>query len=284
MFLRPRNLAILGGAALAAGAGVAAYAYLVEPYKIEYVFKDMPIKGLPEHLDGKTLVQISDIHIDLFASPSYIRQHFERVAGFRPDIVVYTGDFVSYPDPTFKRFDQFMPLAPRGEIATLGILGNHDYGWLWQDTTIADEQVERLRALGMTVLLNESTVIEGLQFCGMEDIWSPRVDVSRALATADKDLPTVYLCHNPDGVDLGEWTGHSGWILSGHTHGGQIKPPFLPPLVIPVKNHDYLEGEVDLGDGRILYVSRGMGHALHLRLNVRPEITIFTLKRQQEAK
>ncbi|MEM7802644.1 MAG: phosphoesterase, partial [Chloroflexota bacterium] len=153
-----------------------------------------------------------------------------------------------------------------------------DYGWLWQDTEIADEMITRLDRLGLRVLQNESVVCHGLQFAGVEDLWSPRFELEKTLSGVDRNLPTVYLCHNPDGADQPGWEGHQGWILSGHTHGGQIKPPYLPPLVIPIKNKAYLKGEIDLGGGRMLYVSRGLGHALHLRLNVRPEITVFTLK------
>ena len=69
-----------------------------------------------------------------------------------------------------------------------------------------------------------------------------------------------------------------GWILSGHTHGGQCKPPFLPPPIIPVKNKRYTAGEFDLGDGRPLYINRGLGHLIRARFNARPEVTVFRLR------
>ena len=56
-----------------------------------------------------------------------------------------------------------------------------------------------------------------------------------------------------------------------------MKPPFLPPPIIPVRNPRYVAGEVSLAPGRTLYVNRGLGHLTQVRFNVRPEITLFTL-------
>jgi len=100
-------------------------------------------------------------------------------------------------------------------------------------------------------------------------------DLSGALA--DPTAATIALSHNPDTVDRAGWGWHRGWILSGHTHGGQVKPPFLPPPLLPVENKRYTAGEFSLSDGRRLYINRGVGHLLRVRFNVRPEVTIFRL-------
>ena len=84
-------------------------------------------------------------------------------------------------------------------------------------------------------------------------------------------------CHNPDGVDLLGWQNYHSWILSGHTHGGQCKPPFLPPPLLPVINRRYTSGEFDLSGSRRLYISRGIGHIMKVRFNMRPEVTLFEL-------
>ena len=70
-------------------------------------------------------------------------------------------------------------------------------------------------------------------------------------------------------------------MLAGHTHGGQCKPPFLPPPLLPVQNHRYVAGEVAVDTHRTLYISRGVGHLIRARFNVRPEITLFTLRNRQ---
>jgi uncharacterized protein len=98
------------------------------------------------------------------------------------------------------------------------------------------------------------------------------------LASLDPSRASLVLSHNPDTVDLPVWGGYEGWILAGHTHGGQCKPPFLPPPLLPVRNRRYTAGEFELSGGRRLYISRGVGHLLEVRFNVRPEVTVFTLQ------
>jgi predicted MPP superfamily phosphohydrolase len=68
-------------------------------------------------------------------------------------------------------------------------------------------------------------------------------------------------------------------VLAGHTHGGQCKPPFLPPPLLPVRNRRYTAGEFAVAPGRTLYINRGLGHLIQVRFNVRPELTLFTLER-----
>ena len=88
----------------------------------------------------------------------------------------------------------------------------------------------------------------------------------------------MVLVHNPDAADELRWPDYHGWMLAGHTHGGQCKPPFLPPPLLPVRNRRYVSGAVAVDASRTLYISRGIGHLIRARFNVRPEITLFTLR------
>ena len=118
----------------------------------------------------------------------------------------------------------------------------------------------------------------GLQIAGLDDLWARQFDSTRGLADLDSRTPALALSHNPDTADLPGWEGFRGWILSGHTHGGQCKAPFLPPPLLPVRNRRYTSGEFDLSGDRRMYISRGIGHVLRVRFNVRPEVTAFTLQ------
>ena len=129
------------------------------------------------------------------------------------------------------------------------------------------------------MLRNEVAEIDGLQVAGLDDLWAGRFDTARGLAALDPRKASLVLSHNPDTVDEPGWGDYRGWILAGHTHGGQCKPPFLPAPLLPVRNRRYTSGEFDLSRGRTMYISRGVGYLLRVRFNVRPEVTLFHMDR-----
>ncbi|NOT34858.1 MAG: phosphoesterase [Candidatus Eisenbacteria bacterium] len=266
---------------MAAGglAALGTWAVGIEPHWVEFVEREMRFVGLPEALRGKRLMQLSDLHVGPRVDSRYLIETLDRAAALNPDIVVVTGDFITYRyrlgDAQFANVAEVMRHIPKGRIATLGILGNHDYGRNWNEPSIAHRVQGLAEDAGIRVLRNERIEVEGLEVAGFDDVWGPRFDVAAALAGRDTTRPLLTLCHNPDGCDVIEWGDTHGWVLSGHTHGGQVRPPFLPPLILPVRNRRYAAGEVDLGHGRRVYINRGLGHLYRVRFNVRPEVTVF---------
>ncbi len=258
----------------------ALYTWRVEPTWVEFVRRDLPIANLPPALAGKTLVQLSDIHIGPQVDDEYVARVFARVTALNPDIVVHTGDLVTYAGPkTIAQARTVLGSFPRGKLGTFAILGNHDYGRNWSQPEVADQIARLLAEAGCTVLRNRSTEVAGLTIVGLDDLWARRFFPQLVLPHLPRGQPAIVLSHNPDSCDLPGWGGHQGWILAGHTHGGQCKPPFLPPPLLPVRNRRYTAGEFALADNRQLYINRGVGHLLRVRFNVRPEVTVFTLKR-----
>jgi uncharacterized protein len=294
-----------GAAGVAAmAAGVAVDSFIIEPHRFELVRRIMPIENRPASLVGRTLLHISDIHVGPRVSSEYLIRAFTFAQSVAPDFVAFTGDFISY-----RSAGEYLELArvlrsfPRGRLGTVASLGNHDYGPGWRRMDVAD-QVTRVAAdLGIQVLRNRVLMVGGVQFAGLADFWSPEFgpaqgvqspglftpdssrhagsrftgDARLAIASIDRAQPTVILSHNPDAQDEPLWDGVRGWVLAGHTHGGQVKPPFLPPPILPVRNKLYTAGTFDVGPGRTLYINRGLGHLLKVRFNCRPELTLFTL-------
>jgi predicted MPP superfamily phosphohydrolase len=279
MLTRRRALRAL----LAAGTGAAItglYTWRVEPHWLELTSPALPIAGLPPELEGKTLAQLTDLHVGPAVDDDYIMACLSRVRSLAPDFVVCTGDWITYRSPRqFQQLRRVLAQIPRGRLATLGILGNHDYGFHWRMVDVADQVAEIARTAGVTILSNQCISVVGLQFVGIDDLWGPRFDPMAALAQRNQNMPTVVLCHNPDVADLPVWKQYEGWLLAGHTHGGQCKPPFLPPPELPVRNRRYTAGDFRLSGNRRMYISRGVGHLLRVRFNARPEIPIFRLQR-----
>jgi predicted MPP superfamily phosphohydrolase len=142
---------------------------------------------------------------------------------------------------------------------------------------VADKIVQILTDSGITMLRNETQEVHGLYIIGVDDYWGTNFNPYKLLKDIDHSKANLVLCHNPDMADEPIWGDYSSWILSGHTHGGQCKPPFLDPPVLPVKNRNYTSGQFELSGGRTLYINRALGHSWQVRFNVRPEITVFTL-------
>ena len=300
-----RRFLALGGGATAAAVGTALYAWRIEPFWVDVVRRPMPLENLPPALEGKTLLQISDVHVGPRVSSDYLIRSLDEARQLAPDFVAFTGDFVSFrASYEVRELARVLRAAPAGRLATVASLGNHDYGRNWRSIAVADDISRAASDAGMVVLRNDVRTIAGLQFAGLADYWSPEfgpqhgsppegalvapvpspfaregTDAAGALRLLAGGAPTVVLSHNPDVLDLPIWGDVRGWVLAGHTHGGQVKPPFLPPPILPVRNKRYTAGVFDVGPGRTLYINRGLGFLYQVRLGVRPELTLFTLTR-----
>jgi predicted MPP superfamily phosphohydrolase len=265
--------------ALGLGAGASLYTWRVEPHWLEFVQRALPIAGLPPDWNGKTLVQLSDLHIGPQVDDRYLLRTFQRVREWKPDVVVYTGDFTSHEAGILDHARELFRHLPLGRLGTFGILGNHDYGRQWSQADVADGIAALALEAGVRILRNAWAEVGGFHVVGLDDLWAERMDLAAAFNGLPQRASCIVLSHNPDTVDLPGWEGYSGWILSGHTHGGQCKPPFLPPPILPVRNRRYTSGELALTGERRLYISRGVGHLHRLRFNVRPEVTVFRMER-----
>ncbi len=258
--------------------GVGFYAWRWEPHWVEFVNRPLPIAHLPEALRGKRLIQLSDLHIGRQVDDGYLLETFDRVRELTADIVVYTGDFVSYEGDQLAHLRRLFGQLPRGRRGTVGVLGNHDYGGGWSRLQVAAQLVDLGSSSGVTILRNSVVEIDGLQIVGLDEYWAHQFHPERVLPKLNTTRAALALAHNPDTADQPGWGDYRGWLLCGHTHGGQCKPPFLPAPLLPVKNRRYQAGEYELTNGRRMYINRGLGHLLQVRFNVRPEVTVFTLE------
>jgi len=269
------------GAVVGSAIGCVGYAIGIEPHWLQITARDLAVEHLPANLAGARLAHISDLHIGPQVSDEYVVHSFDRLRALNPDIVVITGDFITHRrsrgEAQYQQLRGVLAHLPHGRLATIAILGNHDYGRGWGDPAVASKVVAEAERAGVRVLRNEVQAVDGLDFIGVDDLWAHRGDPVTALR-ARESAAGIALVHNPDAADEQAWPGFSGWMLAGHTHGGQCKPPFLPPPLLPVKNKRYVAGEVQVDAARTLYISRGVGHLIRARFLVRPEIALFTLR------
>jgi predicted MPP superfamily phosphohydrolase len=112
---------------------------------------------------------------------------------------------------------------------------------------------------------NQAIEVQGLKLVGLDDLWSPCFEPSSIMKGLTDPTAALVLCHNPDAADRPVWSNYRGWILSGHTHGGQCHTPWGSAPILPVKNPRYVAGAIDLFDGRRVYINRGLGYLRRVR-------------------
>ena len=263
---------------LSVGVGCGLYAWRIEPHWVQITQRQMPLRNLSPSLVGKRIVQLSDLHIGPVVDNDYLRKVMRGVEALEPDYLVLTGDFMtSVKDEQIKLVVSTLNELPLQKMPTVGILGNHDYGTNFRQHATANKLDIALRRLGITMLRNDVAELEGIQFAGVDDLWAGRDHIEATIENLVEAKPTIMLAHNPDLVDLDGWQSFEGWILSGHTHGGQCRLPWIGAPVVPVRNKRYVEGHHKLGTNRNLYINRGLGYKERVRFGVRPEVTVFEL-------
>ena len=271
----------LAGTVFAAGAA-AVYAGGIERHILSTVHKTVPIRNLPAPFHGFRIAQLSDFHFQDYDEPFFVRHAVDAVNALAPDMVALTGDFVtaSFDHGYTKNFREANACA---EILS-GIkcpvrvcsLGNHD-------VPTKSHVAEALAKNRLSLLDNRYTALEKrgerIWVAGIADAYVDIPNLPKALPARKPDEPVILLGHEPDFADVVAQQGGVDLMLAGHTHGGQVRIPFLPAMLLPAMGERYVEGLFRLGGGMQLYVNRGLG-CMHLpfRLNCPPELTILTLQ------
>jgi predicted MPP superfamily phosphohydrolase len=274
----------LGAAAAVAGLGLATYAGTYGRHEFEITNRTIPIRNLPDGFQGFRFVQMSDIHLEEYTEPSFLERMVAQINALDPDLVLITGDFVSRGPLSLKVSWRAAGVAAE-VLSTLkapqrfGVLGNHDVN------VGADHVIRPLEAHGTPILIDSYSPLERgsdvLWLCGSNDAGTRVPDLNFAIP-ARPNAPVLFMCHEPDYVEkvvLHPRFPLIDLMLSGHSHGGQIRLPYIGPLILPPMGQKYVEGLFHF-DRMQLYVNRGIGTVgLPFRLNCPAELTHFTLVR-----
>ncbi len=250
------------------------YAHYVEPFHPQVSRTTLYWDKLPAELRGLTFVQLTDIHHSNVVSCSYIRKCVDTVNILKPDFVFLTGDYVTHSPKFIKPcVEELSRLkAPLGIFA---VPGNHDY---WTDIDLLSKS---LKDAGISLLINqhETVTVRGVELTiiGLDDLWAGMPNVQKAMTGIPLNARKVLLMHNPDLFEELA-PGRIEIILAGHTHGGQVRLPFLGSLVTPSRfGSQYAKG-LFTRDGSTMYVNRGIGMVIPaVRFLCPPEIAHFTV-------
>ena len=274
---------------------------LVEPYTLDDEEEEAIVPNLPAAWEGKKIGQVSDFQVGMWWDNTYtVANSIEKLIEEDSDAVFITGDFIYHANPNpqpeiDKVVDLLRPLT-EANIPTYAVLGNHDYGMKSKkskpDNKLATQLEQGLESIGIDVLNNEAVTIplqgkeSDLHVVGVDSHWAKRDRIDEALSELSTDTPRIVMVHNPDSF-LDFPANTAPLAIAGHTHGGQIRLPYLPQwswLSFAKDDKVVSDGWIDKkygNAGNKLYVNRGIGFSdVPIRINCAPEITFFTLKSQ----
>jgi predicted MPP superfamily phosphohydrolase len=263
---RPRRSGVLIKVTLVLAVAFAlllAYSLWIEPYRVEVVHTEIqgnlasPIK----------IAHISDLHTH------GLRLRERKVIAIlneeKPDIILITGDSLAERPPSFKNVqDVYLELhAPLGVWFVRGNFEN------WRP--LPHEKAFYANS-NVHLLLNSGALARpDLWVAGVDDPYSGKPNVDAALSGAPSGVYKILMFHSPAYFD--RVAGMVNLCLAGHTHGGQVRPPFMQPLWMPKGCWPYVAGWYEV-EGTKMYVSRGIGMSmLPIRFNSRPEVTFITI-------
>jgi predicted MPP superfamily phosphohydrolase len=236
----------------------------------------LKLPNLHANFNGFRLVQISDIHFDGWMNRQRLEDFINLVNDQQPDLVVITGDFVSRASDHHESELAAALSKIQARFGAAAVLGNHDH---WTDP----QMVRRaLKAGSVRDLSNRFITLERqgaqLHIAGVDDVVEQLDRLDMVLHALPENGSAILLAHEPDYANTSAASGRFDLQLSGHSHGGQVILPLIGAPYLPRMGRIYPSGLYRVG-AMYQYTNRGLGMTgFHLRLNCRPEVTVFTLE------
>lgn len=250
------------------------------------VVKEYAIKNetLDDKYDGFKIVHFTDVHFGSTYGVEEVKELVRKINDQNPDVIVFTGDLFEFnitisDDNLNALFEELNKL--KANINIFAVPGNHDY----DQKEYWDKAMEKLnwKFLVNTYEYVYNDTNTPIVFVGVDDYWigDPNYkDAYSYLNENTKDYYTILLAHEPDQIDhLNDFTEDTNYTfniaLSGHSHNGQVRLPFIGAIYTPYGSKKYYDDHYVL-DGKDLYISGGLGTSGYkLRWNNKPSFNIF---------
>lgn len=261
----------LVGACLLAISLLFVWARFIEPQMIRVQETTLRGTGI-----NARIILISDIHLGIYKDRGFLERVVTRINTLQTDMVVIAGDLTYEPEPDSLPV-MFSPLA-RIRQPVYAVLGNHDQQAPGPDIDIALRKA--LTGNGVEIIEGDIVNVDsGYRLAGLGDRWAGKDDPA-FLKASPANVPTLVIAHNPDSA-MRLAPEDAALVLAGHTHGGQIRIPWVYRQVIP-STYGFDRGEqvaqAPGGDLRV-FVTTGTGEiGLPMRLFNPPTIDVLQLR------
>lgn len=248
------------------------YARFIEPKIL--VEKTTDITFLTETALGIKAVVFSDLHLGVYKNTVSLERIVEKINAQNPDIVFIPGDFV-YHISKDGISAELSPIA-KIKVPVYAVTGNHDESL---KSNLEAEVEYALEKYGAHIINNKMEIINikgnNIVVAGLSDLWGNDTDF-QLLNKLPKDVYSIALAHNPDSVYYFPEDCNVDLVISGHTHGGQIRFPYVYKYVIP-SAYGFDKGVYN-ARGINVFVSPGVGMTgMPLRFLMPPELDILNI-------
>lgn len=240
---------------------------------------ELSIEDLPKALQGFRIIHISDIQGDQYTGREEIAAYIDKVNALNPDMVVFTGDLISYGTDYIEMSAEELSKV-NASFGTYAVVGDHDY---WADLSNVEPALE---SRGIPLLRDENRVIQigdaSVLLTGITQVYSKRAkpeEVRQLTSDTVKVAAKILAAHQVSEHILNEAKKNNyNLYLAGHTHGGQVRVPlFGMTFSASEMETEYVSGTYRRDD-LLLNVNNGLGFTLApVRYNAPPEITVIEL-------
>lgn len=272
--MKRRQFLKIGALSTGAGALLSSYPFFIERYIVQVNTYKIPVPDLPKVFDNFRILHLTDLHLGPLVQDYFIDDVIQKSNALPKEMIVCTGDYVNKRDSS-GYIDQVWPLIAKlkARYGVFNVLGNHDH---WADF---DRSLYWLNQTGQNIRHQAKAIEKDGQriwIAGAGDLWEDKIGIDQALQNVPDNECRIVLAHNPDTADEA-FQQRVDLMICGHTHGGQVKIPFIGAPILPVENKKYSSGFIR-SEKTNLFISRGIGWAIiPVRFNCYPEIAILQL-------
>lgn len=253
------------------------YSKYIEPYNLTIKEYKIENEYLPNSFDGIKIVHFSDVHLGSTVDIKYLDKIVNLINKQNPDIVVFTGDMLdkrrTLNDSEIETVKKSLSKI-KSNLGNYTVSGNHDIKQL--------DTYKKIMDTNFTILDNEEKLIyykenNPISLVGLSD--SSETKINYDVLEKENDYYRFVLCHEPD--EYKKISNYSFNVMfSGHSHGGQVRLPFIGKIYTPIGAKTYYDDYYKL-DNKEIFISNGIGTTrIDIRFNSAPSINLYRLYAQ----
>ena len=253
------------------------YSKYIEPYNLTIKEYKIENEYLPKSFDGIKIVHFSDVHLGSTVDIKYLDKIVNLINKQNPDIVVFTGDMLdkrrTLNDSEIESVKNSLSKI-KSNLVNYAVSGNHDIKQL--------DTYKKIMDTNFTILDNEEKLIyykenTPISLIGLSD--SSETKINYDVLEKENNYYRFVLCHEPD--EYKKISNYSFNVMfSGHSHGGQVRLPFIGKIYTPIGAKTYYDDYYKL-DNKEIFISNGIGTTrIDIRFNSTPSINLYRLYAQ----